>query len=183
MYKIPDRNQPSFLDFNQPFGLSMNPENRWVQLADKVSWEIFEEKYASLFHSENGNVANPLRLALGSLIIQNRFQYSDRELVEQLTENLYPQYFIGLSGYQTAAPFDASSLVWFRKRITMDILNEADEYMLGHKDDDGPAPPASGGTCADTHAGRRNYGRRNPYHRCHLCPGEDPIPTGHFLLK
>lgn len=41
-----------------------------------------------------------MRLALGSLIIQNRFQYSDRELVEQLSENPYLQYFIGLPGYQ-----------------------------------------------------------------------------------
>ena len=31
--------------------------------------------------------AKPLRLALGSLIIQKQYGYSDRELVEQLTEN------------------------------------------------------------------------------------------------
>lgn len=149
MYKTPDKSQPSLLDFNQPLGLRMNPDNRWVQLADRVPWDIFEEKYAALFPSGTGNVAKPLRLALGSLIIQNRFQYSDRELVEQLSENPYLQYFIGLPGYQAQAPFDASTLVWFRKRITIDILNEANEYMLGHKDDDGPMPPVSGGTDGD----------------------------------
>ena len=132
MYKTPDKSQPSLLDFDQPLGLRMNPDNRWVQLADRVPWGIFEEKYAALFPSGTGNVAKPLRLALGSLIIQNRFQYSDRELVEQLSENPYLQYFIGLPGYQPQAPFDASTLVWFRKRITMDILNEANEYMLEH---------------------------------------------------
>lgn len=153
MYKIPDKSQPSFLDFNQPLGLRMNPDNRWVQLAARVPWDIFEEKYAALFPSGTGNVAKPLRLALGSLIIQNRFQYSDRELVEQLSENPYLQYFIGLPGYQARAPFDASTLVWFRKRITIDILNEANEYMLEHKDDDGSTPPASGGTAGDTPQG------------------------------
>lgn len=153
MYKTPDKSQPSLLDFDQPLGLRMNPDNRWVQLADRVPWDIFEEKYAALFPSGTGNVAKPLRLALGSLIIQNRFQYSDRELVEQLSENPYLQYFIGLPGYQPQAPFDASTLVWFRKRITMDILNEANEYMLEHKDDDGPAPPASGGPCGDAPQG------------------------------
>ena len=101
----------------------MNPDNRWVQLADRVPWDIFEEKYAALFPSGTGNVAKPLRLALGSLIIQNRFQYSDRELVEQLTENPYLQYFIGLPGYQARAPFDASTLVWFRKRITYNLIS------------------------------------------------------------
>ena len=52
------------------------------------------------------NVAKPLRMALGAMIIQTRFQYSDRELVEQITENLYLQYFIGLPGYQETPPFD-----------------------------------------------------------------------------
>lgn len=149
MYKTPDKRQPSLLDFNQPLGLRMNPDNRWVQLAARVPWEVFEEKYAALFPSGTGNVAKPFRLALGSLIIQNRFQYSDRELVEQLAENPYLQYFIGLPGYQDAAPFDASTLVWFRKRITIEILNEANEYMIEHKDGGGSVPPASGSTGGD----------------------------------
>lgn len=144
MYKTSDKSQPSLLDFNQPLGLRMNLDNRWVQLAARVPWEVFEEKYAALFPSGTGNVAKPLRLALGPLIIQNRFQYSDRELLEQLAENPYLQYFISLPGYQDVAPFDASTLVWFRKRITIEILNEVNEYMLEHNGDAGSMPPASG---------------------------------------
>lgn len=67
----------------------MNPENRWVKMADAIPWEVFEKKYSRLFKGKNGRVAKPLRLALGSLIIQTKYQYSDRELVEQLTENPY----------------------------------------------------------------------------------------------
>lgn len=144
MYKQTDKTQTSFLDFNQPMGLKMNPDNRWIQMADKIPWNLFEEKYADLFPSDTGNVAKPLRMALGSLIIQNRFQYPDRELVEQITENPYLQYFIGLPGYQDTPPFDASTLVLFRKRITVDMLNEANEYLLAHKDDNHPKPPSSG---------------------------------------
>ena len=87
MYKPTDKTQHSFLDFNQPMGLHMNPENRWVKLADLIPWEVFEKKYAELFPSNTGNVAKSLQMALGSLIIQAKFQYSDRELVEQITEN------------------------------------------------------------------------------------------------
>lgn len=144
MYKPADKTQTSFLDFNQPMGLKMNPVNRWIQMADKIPWDLFEEKYAGLFPSDTGNVAKPLRMALGSLIIQNRFQYSDRELVEQITENPYLQYFIGLPGYQDTPPFDASTLVLFRKRITADMLVEANEYLLAHKDDGRPKPPFPG---------------------------------------
>ena len=144
MYKSADKTQTSFLDFNQPMGLKMNPANRWIQMADRIPWDLFEVKYAGLFPSDTGNVAKPLRMALGSLIIQNRFQYPDRELVEQITENPYLQYFIGLEGYQDTPPCDASTLVLFRKRITADMLNEANEYLLAHKDDDHPKPPSSG---------------------------------------
>ena len=155
MYKYTDNIQSNFLDFNQPIGLHMNPENRWVKMADAIPWEIFEKKYSRLFKGKNGRVAKPLRLALGSLIIQTKYQYSDRELVEQLTENPYYQYFIGFPGYQEEPPIDASTLVLFRKRLKMDIILEANEYMLDavkekqssdKKDDDHTNPP-SGGVC------------------------------------
>ncbi len=155
MYIPSDNSQPSFLDFNQPLGLKMNPKNRWVTMADQIPWNKFEEKYADLFQSDTGNVAKPLRMALGSLIIQIKYGYADRELVDQLTENPYYQYFIGLPGYQETAPFDASLLVTFRKRISAEMLMEANEHMLeaasssddnNDNDDDsesGPDEPSS----------------------------------------
>ena len=152
MYKPSEKIQHSFLDFNQPMGLRMNPNNRWIIMADCIPWDEFEIKYAELFPSDTGNVAKPLRMALGALIIQTKFQYADRELVEQITENPYLQYFIGLPGYQEEAPFDASTLVLFRKRISAEMLMEANEYLLVHKDDDknNPNPPSAGGSGDDT---------------------------------
>ena len=146
MYKPIDKLQHSFLDFNQPMGLHMNPDNRWIKMADCIPWDKFEIKYAKLFTSDTGNVAKPLRMALGALIIQTKFQYADRELVEQITENPYLQYFIGLPGYQEKAPFDASTLVLFRKRISAEMLMEVNEYLLAHKDDDSNnnVPPSAG---------------------------------------
>ena len=147
MYKPLDKLQHSFLDFNQPMGLKMNPDNRWVKMADRIPWDKFEIKYAGLFPSDTGNVAKPLRMALGALIIQTKFQFADRELVEQITENPYLQYFIGLPGYQEEAPFDASTLVLFRKRISAEMLMEVNEYLLAHKDDgkNDDTPPSAGG--------------------------------------
>lgn len=150
MYKTADH-KPSFFDFDQPMGLHMNPNNRWIKLADLIPWEEFEIKYSKLFPSGTGNVAKPLRMALGSLIIQTKFQFADRELVEQITENPYLQYFIGLPGYQEEAPFDASTLVLFRKRISSEILMEVNDYLLAHKDDDenDPSSGSSGGSDSD----------------------------------
>lgn len=61
MYKSTDRSQQSFLDFNQPIGLHMNPDKRWVNLAGLIPWDVFDEKYAELFPSPTGNVGKPLR--------------------------------------------------------------------------------------------------------------------------
>lgn len=152
MYKPLDKLQHSFLDFNQPMGLKMNPDNRWVKMADCILWDEFEIKYAELFPNDTCNVAKPLRMALGALIIQTKFQFADRELVEQITENPYLQYFIGLPGYQEEAPFDASTLVLFRKRITAEIPMEANKYLLAHKEDgknDNPPPSAGGSDTPD----------------------------------
>ncbi len=86
MFKF-DRNcQFSLSDFNQPIGLKMNPENRWVKKAETIPWNEIEQQYASLFPSETGMPAKPLQTALGSLLIQKQYGYSDRELVEQIRE-------------------------------------------------------------------------------------------------
>lgn len=112
----------------------MNPRNRWIGLAGRIPWDEFEEKYSGLFPSDTGNVAKPLRMALGALIIQTKFQFSDCELVEQIQETPYLQYFIGLPGYKQEPPFDTSTLVLFRKWITADMLVEANQYLLDRND-------------------------------------------------
>lgn len=138
MYKFERYRQLGLADFNQPVGLKMNPENRWVKKAETIPWDAIEEKYAQLFPSKTGMPAKPLRMALGSLLIQKQLGFSDRELVEEITENPYFQYFIGLPGYQTEPPFVPSLLVEFRKRLTDDVLGEINEMILSYNIPDDP---------------------------------------------
>ena len=143
MYKFNRNRQFSFSDFDQPIGLKMNPENRWIQKAAAIPWAEIEERYASLFPSGTGMPAKPLQTALGSLLIQKQYGYSDRELVEQIRENPYYQYFIGLSGYQDKIPFVPSLLVEFRKRLTDEVLTEINEMIAEYNSPQDP--PADGG--------------------------------------
>lgn len=144
MYKFDKNHQFGLADFNQPMGLKMNPENRWVKKAETIPWEAIEEKYAALFPSKKGMPAKPLRTALGSLLIQKQLQFSDRELVEEIRENPYFQYFIGLPGYQDAIPFVPSLLVEFRKRLTAEVLEEINEMIIAYNAPD-DLPPTGGG--------------------------------------
>jgi IS5 family transposase len=145
MYKFDKNHQFSLADFNQPMGLKMNPENRWIKKAETIPWDAIEEKYAELFPSKKGMPAKPLRTALGSLLIQKQYQYSDRELVEQIRENPYFQYFIGLPGYQDKNPFAPSLLVEFRKRLSDEVLEEINEMIIEYNTPDNP-PPIGGGS-------------------------------------
>ena len=139
MYKFKREKQISFTDFNQPQGMQMNPNNRWAKKAAMIPWDTIEAEYAKLFPSHTGMPAKPLRMALGSLLIQKQYHYPDEELVEQIRENPYYQYFIGLPGYEDKIPFVPSLLVEFRKRLSEDVLNEINEMIIAfnaQQDDD-----------------------------------------------
>jgi hypothetical protein len=94
-----------------------------------IPWEKFEEEYAKSF-LENKGSALPFRVALAALIIQERLGISDRETIEQVRENPYLQYFIGLKNYQIEAPFDATMMVYFRKGINLNLLNKINQEMV-----------------------------------------------------
>lgn len=124
------KTQLSFDDFYLPFGGSLNQKNRWVVLAALVPWEKFENKYAEQFsESGMGAPAKSFRIALGSLLIKEKLNITDEETIDQIRENPYLQYFIGMEGYRDEIPFDSSMMVHFRKRITLAMLGEINEQI------------------------------------------------------
>ena len=158
MYRY-SNGQISLSDFKQPVGMNLKESNRWVKKAQTIPWLDIEKRYARLFTNRKGNVAKPLRLALGACIIQAEYGYSDEETALQIQENPYLQYFCGYPGYDDEhLPFDASLMVYFRKRLTPEILGEINEMILrdakerqekeaeqNRNDDDDSAPPSGGG--------------------------------------
>ncbi len=129
MYQ-PKFHQLTFENFHLPFGGKLDPENRWVKLADVIPWHVVETMYAKNFISKRGAPALTVRMALGSLIIKEKLGLSDIETVEQIKENPYLQYFIGLEAYQHEASFDASMLTHFRKRLKHTDLAALQEKLL-----------------------------------------------------
>ena len=130
MYKY-SNGQIRLSDFQQPVGMHLREDNRWVKKARIIPWNKIEERYADLFLSKTGNVAKPLQLALGACLIQREYHYSDEEIALQIQENPYLQYFCGYPGYDDSKPpFDPSSMVHFRKRLTADILCEINEIII-----------------------------------------------------
>ena len=83
MYRY-SNGQISLSDFKQPVGMNLKESNRWVKKAQTIPWPEIEHRYAALFTNRKGNVAKPLRLALGACIIQAEYGYSDEETALQI---------------------------------------------------------------------------------------------------
>ena len=131
MYKSPDYDyeQLSFINFNAVCGLQLDPNNEWILISKRLPWRSWETLYAVMFPSPTGNVAKPCRMVMGSLIIQMRMGYTDRDLVEQILQNPYYQFFIGLESFQHVAPFNPSLLVFWRKRIDLQFVIKANDIL------------------------------------------------------
>ena len=132
MYRHEHRDQLSFKDFFLPFGGQLSGDNRWIKLSELIPWEELEVDYAAQFCKGFGAPAKPFRMALGALIIKARLGLTDEELVEQIKENPYLQFFIGLEGFQYSAPFDPSMMVYFRKRLPEAVVNDCNERIVRH---------------------------------------------------
>ncbi|MEO1390534.1 MAG: IS5 family transposase [Cyanobacteria bacterium J06634_6] len=130
MYRTSSPGQLSFENFYLPFGGHLKADNRWAKLAELIPWEDVEASYAEQFSSGMGAPAKSLRVALGSLIIKEKLGTSDEETVQQIRENPYLQYFLGYSEYQDEAPFDASMLVHFRKRLSLEMVAQVNEQLV-----------------------------------------------------
>jgi len=130
MYRKDSSNQLTFKNFYLPFGGHLRSDNRWVTLADQIPWQQIEEGYGELFSSDNGCPAKSARIALGALLIKERLGTSDRETVEQICENPYLQYFLGLMEYHDEPPFDHSMLTHFRKRFDKEMLADINSSIV-----------------------------------------------------
>ena len=127
------------------FSGTLNPNNRWVQMAALVPWSEFEDEYALNF-GKTGNVAHPLRMALGTLIIKEKKKTSNEETVQEVLESRYLQYFIGLHDFTNVAPFDQSAITRFAQRLGADIIQRVNQRICeisqernNNKEDDNPS--------------------------------------------
>ncbi len=129
MYRKQYTGQLSIKDFHVPFGGSLDPENRWVLLAELIPWQELEDTYAPQFNATVGAPAKPMRLAFGALYIKQRLGLTDEETVLQIQENGYMQFFLGFAAYSSKAPFDPSMMVHFRKRFSDEDLRWINELV------------------------------------------------------
>ncbi|MBK5247397.1 MAG: IS5 family transposase [Peptostreptococcaceae bacterium] len=124
-------NQLTMDCFQTPFEQQLNPKNRWVVLSRLMPWdEVCNLYLKNVGVSATGRPPLSPRVIIGSLIIKHLCNLDDRETVDQISENIYMQYFLGYSSFSSEQPFDASLFVDFRKRLGMENLNAINERVV-----------------------------------------------------
>lgn len=100
-------------------------------------WSRLDGRHHRTFANPKvGNPAKSCRMAIGSLIMKERMKLSDIEIVEQIRENPYMQYFIGLNNFTDHMLFVASTMTYFRKRLTPEILAKINALIVDESKDD-----------------------------------------------
>jgi len=130
MIKYTPASQLSLESFKHPFHQQLDPNNRWVQLAELVPWDELAGIYAKDLDPGSGRLTVDLRMVIGALIIKHKLSLTDRDTVLMISENIYMQYFCGLESLQMKLPFDASLFVDIRKRLGSEEFDQFNDIVI-----------------------------------------------------
>jgi hypothetical protein len=180
------KTQSGQIEMTFPFNVELNPESKWVVLADRIPWDRIEEEYVKHFTGNEGQVAKSARLAFSALYIQTSEGLTDEKTKEHIQENPHMQYFCGMTRYTTEPPFDASLMVHFRKRFPEKLIRRINEEVFGPEalnEMDGPVEDEIDCTDEETEVAGKGDNRGTLLLDATCCPQDIRYPTDIGLLN
>jgi IS5 family transposase len=130
MIKYKPANQLSIEEFRTPFELKLDKDNRWVKLASIIPWDELAGIFYQSMSTGMGAPSIDARIVIGSMVIKHKLKLDDREVVETIRENIYLQYFLGLSAYTAEPLFDRSLFTAFRYRLGQDKFDLMSQRII-----------------------------------------------------
>ncbi len=122
--------QLSIEEFKTPFQAHLDKQNRWVILASLIPWDRLASIYYQSMSTDQGAPSISARVVIGAMIIKHKLKLDDREVVETIRENMYLQYFLGLSSYTAEPLFDRSLFTTFRYRLGQDKFDQMSQQII-----------------------------------------------------
>lgn len=117
MIKYSDQNSLRNRIFVTPFDNKLDPNNRWMLLEKVIPWDQMAQVFFKRLDRYQGRKGIDLRIVMGAMFLQHSMNLTDRDTILFIQENIYAQYFVGLSSFQIKGVFDHSLLPIFRKRL------------------------------------------------------------------
>lgn len=130
MIRYTSSNQLSIEQFQTPFQVSLDRDNRWVKLASKMPWDKLASIYHKTLSSDQGAPAIDARIVIGAFVVKHKMKFDDRETIEYIRENMYVQYFLGLSNYTIQDVFDRSLFTTLRYRLGADKFDQMSASII-----------------------------------------------------
>ena len=116
--------------FESPFERGLNPTNRWVELSKQLPWDELASIYYRTLSTDQGAPCKDARVVVGTVILKHKMKFSDREVIEQIKENPYLQYFLGFDRFTDRKVFDPSLLPTIRKRLGREQFEAMNDKIL-----------------------------------------------------
>ncbi len=135
MIKYTPANQLTLECFTTPFESTLSPDNRWVKLSQIIPWDDLASIYMKQLSSTSGRESIDVRMVIAALIIKHKLGLDDRGTVDMISENIYLQYFCGLSSFQTEKPFHPTVFVDIRKRMGASSFDQWNEIIIKKADE------------------------------------------------
>lgn len=142
MIRTSSSKQTTIEEFDWSFETALDKNNRWVKLSQCIPWDELAESYYQGLVAERGRPMKDAHLVIGAVIIKHKLCLSDVETVQQIQENPYLQYFVGLPGYQQTAPFAPSLFVEIRKRMGATVFEGFHRAIIDAHEGKKPLKPS-----------------------------------------
>ena len=95
----------------------LDPTHELVILRQVIPWQRIIDRLVSFYNPRHGRWGASLRTQIALSIVAKLRRLSDREVVEQVKENRYLQYFCNVADADLRSFLDASTLCKFRRRL------------------------------------------------------------------
>ena len=137
MIKYTDENTINNQLFETPFQSKLDMKNRWARLSKLLPWDKMAVIYMKDMSETMGRTTVDLRIVMGAMFIQHSLNLTDRDTIEMISENIYMQYFVGLSSFQSTLIFDHSLLSIFRQRLGEKGGHQLNEILIKYSFENG----------------------------------------------
>lgn len=124
--------QEAFSDFWQKTHVP-NACNELVILRKVIPWQKIITQLLQFYCADKGKIGTSLRIMVALLILGNVRQLSDRQVVQQVKENAYGQYFCNVPPEQLRTFIsETSPLSRFRQRIGIKGIQIIEDTLFEH---------------------------------------------------
>ena len=81
MIRSHSHKQLTLSEFDWPFQVALDEENRWVKMSCLIPWDALSEGYCQSLSLTQGRPAKDAHLVIGAVIIKHKLCLSDEETV------------------------------------------------------------------------------------------------------